>query len=104
MAKGYWVSMVDVQDPETYKAYVRENAIALEKYGARFLIRGGSAEKVEGVPRSRIVVIEFPDYQAALDCYRSPEYQVAKALRTPVSIADLVVVEGYDGLQPGQTN
>jgi uncharacterized protein (DUF1330 family) len=102
MAKGYWVGLVDVSDPEAYKAYVRENAIAFKKYGARFLTRGGAVEKVEGAPRSRVVVIEFPDYKTALDCYRSPEYQKAKALRENVSTADLVVVEGYEGLQPGQ--
>ena len=104
MTKGYWVGLVDVSDPEAYKAYVRENAIAFKKYGARFLTRGGKVEKVEGAPRSRVVVIEFPDYQTALDCYRSPEYQRAKALRENVSTADLVVVEGYEGLQPGQAS
>ncbi|MBR0800320.1 DUF1330 domain-containing protein [Bradyrhizobium jicamae] len=102
MTKGYWVGLVDVSDLETYKAYVRENAIAFKKYDARFLIRGGKVEKVEGAPRSRVVVIEFPSCQTALECYRSPEYQKAKALRDNVSTADLVVVEGYDGLQPGQ--
>jgi uncharacterized protein (DUF1330 family) len=97
MTKGYWIGLVDVHDPEVYKAYV-----AFKKYGARFLTRGGAAEKVEGSPRSR-VVIEFPDYQTALDCYRSPEYQKAKAIRDNVSVADLVVVEGYEGLQPNQS-
>jgi uncharacterized protein (DUF1330 family) len=52
-------------------------------------------------PRSRVVVIEFPDDQTALDCYQSPEYRKAKPLRDSVSTGDLVV-EGYDGLQPGQ--
>lgn len=102
MTKGYWVGLVDVSDPEAYKAYVRENAVAFKKYGASFLTRGGRVEKVEGAPRSRVVVIEFPDYQTALECYRSAEYQKAKALREPVSVADLVIVEGCDGLQPGQ--
>jgi uncharacterized protein (DUF1330 family) len=45
--------------------------------------------------RARTVVIEFPDLQAAQDCYRSPEYQAAKALRDGVSLADLCIVEGY---------
>jgi uncharacterized protein (DUF1330 family) len=103
MTKGYWIGLVDVRDPGAYKAYVRENAVAFKKYGARFLTRGGAAEKLEGSPRSRVVVIEFLDYQTALDCYRSPEYQKAKALRDNVSVADLVVVEGYEGLQPNQS-
>jgi uncharacterized protein (DUF1330 family) len=74
MAKGYWVAFADVSDPEGYKAYIAENAKAFRKYGGRFLTRGGKSETSEGQTRSRTVVIEFPDYAAAVECYRSPEY------------------------------
>jgi uncharacterized protein (DUF1330 family) len=47
------------------------------------------------------VVIEFPSYQAALDCYHSADYQAAIKLRASVSDADIVIIEGYDGIQPG---
>lgn len=100
MAKGYWVVFADVTDPEGYKAYVAENAAAFRKYGARFLTRGGRAERPEGQPRSRIVVIEFPGYQAAVDCYHSPEYAKAMALRKGKSVMDLAITEGYEGPQP----
>jgi uncharacterized protein (DUF1330 family) len=100
MAKGYWIANVDVADPDAYKAYVAANKGPLNKFGARFLTRGGAAETVEGGFRKRVVVIEFPSYQAALDCYRSPEYQAAKKLRAGASSADLIVLEGYDGPQP----
>ncbi len=100
MPKGYWIARVDVTDPEGYKAYVAANAEAFKKYGARFLVRAGRFESLEGSSRSRNVVIEFPSYQAALDCWKSPEYQAAIKLRLPVSTADLLVVEGYDGPQP----
>lgn len=101
MPKGYWVARVDVSDPEQYKAYVAANAVAFAKYGARFIVRGGPFEAVEGTSRSRNVVIEFPSYQAALDCWHSPEYQAAIELRRPASVGDVVVIEGYDGPQPG---
>lgn len=100
MAKGYWVAFADVNDAEGYKAYVAENAIAFRKYGGRFLVRGGAAEIPEGTPRSRTVVIEFPTYEAALECYRSPEYAKALALRQGKSVMDLAIVQGYDGPQP----
>jgi uncharacterized protein (DUF1330 family) len=100
MPKGYWIVRVDVSDPEAYKAYVAANAEAFRKYGARFLVRGGAYETVEGVSRARNVVIEFKDYEAALDCYRSPEYAAAKALRFGASTADIIIIEGYDGPQP----
>jgi uncharacterized protein (DUF1330 family) len=100
MAKGYWVAFADVNDPEGYKAYIAENAKAFRKYGGRFLARGGKSEAPEGKPRSRAVVIEFPSYTAALECYHSPEYAVAMALRQGKSLMDLAIVEGYDGPQP----
>ncbi len=100
MPKGYWIARVDVADAERYKDYVAANAAAFAKYGARFLVRGGRFENPEGASRSRNVVIEFPSYQAALDCWHSPEYRRALAIRQPVSTADVIIVEGYEGPQP----
>jgi uncharacterized protein (DUF1330 family) len=100
MAKGFWVANIDVTDMDGYKAYVAANAESLHKFGAKFLTRGGKSESVEGKLRSRVVVIEFPSYEAALACYRSPEYQKAKALRIGKGIGEIVVLEGYDGPQP----
>ncbi|MBV9778114.1 MAG: DUF1330 domain-containing protein [Acetobacteraceae bacterium] len=101
MAKGYWIARVDVADAEGYKAYVAANAAPLAEFGARFLVRAGRFENPEGESRRRNVVIEFPSYQAALDCYHSPGYQAAVQLRLPVSTVDMVIIEGYDGAQPG---
>jgi uncharacterized protein (DUF1330 family) len=100
MAKGYWLAQVEVTDPDAYKHYVAANQIAFRKYGARYVIRAGRHEAVEGTCRSRLVVIEFADYGTALACYRSPEYQHAITLRRGHAIADIAVVEGYDGAQP----
>jgi uncharacterized protein (DUF1330 family) len=55
---------------------------------------------MEGTSRSRNVVIEFPDYAAALACYRSPEYQANIKVRQPHAVADILVIEGFDGPQP----
>jgi uncharacterized protein (DUF1330 family) len=100
MAKGYWIARVDVTDPEGYQAYMKANAEAFRKFGARFIIRGGQFEAPEGTPRGRNIVLEFTDYATAVACYRSPEYQAAKALRIGKGVADIVIVEGYDGVQP----
>jgi uncharacterized protein (DUF1330 family) len=101
MSKGYWVAHGDAADIEAYKKYVAANAKPFKDFGAHFLVRGGQSERVEGSSRSRHVVIEFPSYQAALDCYNSPDYQAAIKLRLPpVAQTDLVIVEGYDGVQP----
>ncbi|MGA8178870.1 MAG: DUF1330 domain-containing protein [Desulfobacterales bacterium] len=100
MSKGYWIAQVDVADTEKYKDYIQANAMPLKKFGAKFLVRAGRFEIPEGKSRSRNVVIEFPTYQAALDCWKSPEYQAALKLRLQVSTVDLVIIEGYDGPQP----
>jgi len=100
MPKAYWIVRGEVTDPEGYKAYVAANAEAFGKYAARFLVRAGKYETVEGESKARNVVIEFKDYATALGCYRSPEYQRAMALRQGKAKIDIVVIEGYDGPQP----
>ena len=102
MAKGYWVAQVDVRDLEPYKNYVAALQDVLRKFGGRYIARAGEAKVVEGKARSRVIVIAFSSYQAALDCYRSSEYAKAIPLRKPHADVDLMVIEGYDGVQPPQ--
>jgi uncharacterized protein (DUF1330 family) len=100
MAKGYWIGRVDVHNDEGYKPYAAANGAIFKKWGARFVVRGGKFTGVEGQSRSRNVVIEFPDYETALACYQSPEYQANIKVRQPHSTAELIVIEGFDGPQP----
>jgi len=100
MAKGYWIGRVDVHNEEGYKPYAEANAAIFKKFGAKYLVRAGKFECPEGAARSRNVVIEFPDYETALACYNSPEYQENLKVRQPHSDADIVIIEGYDGPQP----
>lgn len=101
MAKGYWVARVDVSNPDGYQRYVAANAAAFREYGARFIVRGGRFEAPEGTARSRNVVLEFKDYDTAVACYHSAAYAAAKKLREGHSEADVLIIEGYDGPQPG---
>ena len=100
MPKGYWIVRLDVTDQEQFKAYAAANSEALKKYGARFLVRAGTFTIPEGTTRARNTVVEFPSYQAALDCWNSPEYQAALKHRLPASTINLVIIEGYNGPQP----
>ncbi|MBI5274895.1 MAG: DUF1330 domain-containing protein [Burkholderiales bacterium] len=100
MPKGYWVVRVDIDDMEQYKKYVAANGPVFAKYGAKFLVRSGPFENPEGSAKQRNVVIEFPSYQQARDCWHSPEYQEVMKLRANVARADLVIIEGYEGPQP----
>ena len=100
MAKGYWIAHVDVSGDEGYKPYAAGGPAIYKKFGGRFVVRGGRFEAVEGKSRSRNVVIEFPDYDSALACYRSPEYQEHMKLRHAHSVGEILIIEGYDGPQP----
>ena len=101
MPKGYWIASLDVTDPEAYAKYRALNGAAFSKYGARFLVRGGTHVVAAGVAKSRQVAIEFPDYAAAIACLESEAYKRAVVFRDAGTVLNLVVVEGYDGPQPG---
>ena len=95
MPKGYWIAHVHVSDPEEYKKYVEGARAAFLTHDANFLARGGQYTELEGAQgRERHVVIEFPSYQAALDCYHSEAYQSARAFRKEAGLATLLIVEG----------
>jgi uncharacterized protein (DUF1330 family) len=100
MAKGYWIARVDVTNEAEYAVYRSLNGIAFAKYGARFLVRGGTREVMKGEPRKHDVVIEFESHAQALACYHSEEYQAALKHLAHVGPTDLIIIEGYDGPQP----
>jgi uncharacterized protein (DUF1330 family) len=67
----------------------------IQKYGGRFLVRGGKSQVLEGDwPQRRRVIIEFPSYEQALKWFESPEYEKPKALRQANSHGRLLLLEG----------
>jgi uncharacterized protein (DUF1330 family) len=96
MSKGYWIVRVAVRDQERYRDYLAAAKVAFDKYGAKFLIRGGAFETMEGQSCERNVVVEFKDHATALACYRSAEYQTAKAIRQKYAEAHFIVIEGAE--------
>lgn len=94
MPKGYWIGHVDVTNADNYPDYMKAAQPAYEKYGARFIVRGGKFTSVEGNARARHVVVEFESYEKALACYNSPEYQTAAKIRQANSDGDILIVEG----------
>ena len=100
MNKGYWIVRVDIINKDSFLSYVNNNSEALKKYNAKYIVRAGEHETVEGRTRSRNTILEFPSYEAALKCWNSPEYQKVKSLREGAAEIDIVIIEGYDGAQP----
>ena len=92
---AYVIAQIEVTDQAAYDEYRKGVQATIAAHGGRFLVRGGAVEVLEGdvIPK-RVVVLEFPDADAALRWYRSPEYQPLLALRKRASLASLYVVEG----------
>jgi len=92
---AYVVANVEVRDPERYADYRKGVLATIERYGGRFLARGGATEVLEGAFRpGRFVIIEFPSAQVARTWWDSPEYRPLRELRQRASDGDLFVVEG----------
>jgi uncharacterized protein (DUF1330 family) len=93
---AYLVAHVRTTDPAKMEAYRREVVPAVEKFGGRYLVRGGEVEALEGTyDGRRLVVIEFPDLETVQAFYDSPDYQAAKALREGGGQMDMWAVPGY---------
>ena len=92
---AYVIAHIDVKDPVRYAEYIRMSPISIQKFGGRFIARGGKVESLEGTWQpKRLVLLEFPTIEAARDWYASDDYAPAKALRQATSTGDLVVIEG----------
>jgi uncharacterized protein (DUF1330 family) len=84
-----------VTDPALYEEYRTVAPAAIARYGGRYLVRGGATTVLEGEWQpNRIVVLEFPDADAARRFYDSPEYRAARALRAGAAAMNVIVVDG----------
>lgn len=91
---AYWIAHVTIHDLEQYKQYMVLAPLAFEKYGARFLARGGDSIILEGPVYQRQVVIEFVDMATAQACYHSEEYTKARAARQGCAEVMISIVDG----------
>ena len=93
--KAYILAQIDVTNPTQYAEYTKLSPAAIEKFGGRFIARGGRSETLEGTPaRGRVVVIEFPSFERAQAFYKSAEYQAARKVREGAATVQFVLVEG----------
>lgn len=92
---AYLVVQVDVHDPVKYEDYKKLVPPSLEKFGGRFIARGGKTETLEGnwAPK-RFVIVEFPSVEKAKAWWASREYADAKALRQATASTQMILAEG----------
>ena len=92
---AYVIADVEISDPDTYREYTAGTPASIAKHGGRFVVRGGACEVLEGDwEPGRVVVIEFPDREAALGWFRSDDYQELAEIRRRASTARILVVDG----------
>lgn len=92
---AYLVADIEVTDPDRYRDYAAVAPATMDKYGGRYLARGGATETLEGDwPPRRIVIAEFESVAQAKAWYDSPEYRAARSRREGACQARFVVVEG----------
>ena len=92
---AYIVAHLKVTDAPVFEDYRAAVPAVIERYGGRYLVRGGAVEVLEGDWRvPRLVVIEFDSLAAAKRFYESPDYREILPLRLAASEGELVVVEG----------
>ena len=94
---AYVIANICVHDAERYKDYVANVPALIAKHGGEYRVRGGEFEVLEGQwTPDRLVVLEFPDREAALAFYNDPDYAPFRSLRQSVTDSSVVIVDGYE--------
>ena len=95
MAKGYLLANITVTDVDRFEQYRRAVPAVIERYGGRYLVRGGAVQKAEDAEGyDRVVVLEFDSIEAARTFYASPEYAPLLKLRQEATRSQVALVDG----------
>jgi len=93
--KAYWVCIYEkIDNAEKLKEYAIKARPAVEKFSGKFLVRGGKNRTNDGIESPRTIVVEFPDYNTAVGCYDSTEYQEAHDILKGHVVRHHQIVEG----------
>tara|TARA_B100000674_G_C37376652_1_gene705558 strand:+ start:147 stop:437 length:291 start_codon:yes stop_codon:yes gene_type:complete len=95
MKKGYWVCIYEkIHSEVKLKEYAKKAKPAVERFSGKFIVRGGKSRTNDGINSPRVIVAEFPNYNAALECYDSAEYQKAHSILDTYVVRHHQLVEG----------
>jgi uncharacterized protein (DUF1330 family) len=93
---AYLILEIEIKNKKLYSKYIERVPEIIEKYGGRYLVRGGKVTPVSGNWNpERIVVIEFDTVEQVQKCFQSPEYREIAPLREQSTISKSIIVEGY---------
>lgn len=101
--KAYAIVDLDIFDIEDYLKYQQAIRPLLQSVNARYLVRGGQFQVIEGSYQpQRIVMVEFPSMEELMDFYHSPQYQALEEQRTACSRATVIAVSGVEDAMSAQ--
>ena len=93
---AYLIARVDVTDWNQYREYTKATPAAIERFGGKFIVRGGELVTLEGPPETRrVVIIEFPSLERAKAFYHSEEYTRVRKLREGAATGQFFAIDGY---------
>tara|TARA_B100000579_G_scaffold252803_1_gene207999 strand:+ start:353 stop:640 length:288 start_codon:yes stop_codon:yes gene_type:complete len=93
--KAYMIAHIEVTNPDLMAKYREKVPAIVEKYGGKYLVRGGDSVLLEGdFFKHRMVLLEFPDREAAENFYNSEEYIPIKQMRLAAGNNTSVIVDG----------
>ena len=96
MIKGYWISLyIKIDNQENLKKYAETVTPIIKSFGGIPLVRGGKHECFDGDNFLRTVVWEFPNYEKAIECHNSIEYQKGWDLAKNTTTRHMQVIEGF---------
>ncbi|MBE90757.1 MAG: D-fructose-6-phosphate amidotransferase [Rhodospirillaceae bacterium] len=92
---AFVIADITVTDPEKYKNYTSQTPATVEKFGGKFVVRGGDVTIMSGEWKpNRLVVIEFPNMATLKKWYKSKDYQKIAKIREEASEGSFVFVDG----------
>ena len=92
---AYFIVEIEVLDPVGYEEYKKLAGATVEKYGGKYIMRGGKTEVLEGDWKpKRIVILEFPTMERAKEWLNCEEYREPRKLRHATSKTNMILIEG----------
>ena len=92
---AYIIGRVQVTDWPRYSEYMKQTPGIIAQFGGRFIARGGESMTLEGPEETaRVVILEFPTFEAAKQFFHSEEDQQAKAVREGAAVAQFFAIDG----------
>jgi len=96
MSKAYVLVDTKISNLENYEIYKSKAKPIAEKFGGKYLTRGGEMDVVQNDLWSptRLVLVEFPSIDNARAFHNSEDYADVKKLRLENAESTLVILEG----------